>query len=152
MKKKMLIIVFLLLNFFVKGQNLVHFENIGPFPNSIKHYHFAGNISEIVRINDSVFLSGTNAGGLWRSDDTCRSWVCVSNDLPGGVNSIAINPLDSSQIFAVFSFGMNGIFRNIFFSYGIFVSNDTGKTWTIFAFEHKPAGEVDSRSPEIFSQ
>ncbi len=128
MKKKLLIFVFFIYNIFSFGQNLSHFENIGPFPSDIYNYHFAGNISKIVALNDTILLCGTNAGGLWRSTDRGRHWRCVSDSLPGGVNSLIINPMDSSQIFAVFSMGLNGIYRNIFFSYGIFVSNDTGKT------------------------
>ncbi|NJN96242.1 MAG: hypothetical protein HC875_20085 [Anaerolineales bacterium] len=78
--------------------------------------HFAG---------DGILLAGTEANGLFRSDDRGRTWTRLGQEvIAGAVNSILLSPQfpTSADVLA-----MTGD--------ELFVSRDGGQTWSQWATE-----------------
>ncbi len=139
MKNKLFFIFIFMLKLSVFAQNLSpEIINIGPYPSKISGYKFTGRTTDIVTFKSSrIILLGTSSAGVWKSVDSGQTWTCTSENLPGGVNSFAVNS-DSSLIFADFSIYINGIFRTKHYSYGVFYSDNLGETWKPTSLTFKP--------------
>ncbi len=69
--------------------------------------------------HDGACLVGGDVGGVYRSDDQCRSWKIVNSGVPNTyINAFAFHPRDPRLVYA----GSNG---------GVLRSNDGGVTWQI---------------------
>ena len=52
--------------------------------------------------NPSIMYLGTETGQVYKSNNTANSWTCVTmfDEFPGGVTSIAVNPLNPNEVYA----------------------------------------------------
>ncbi len=74
---------------------------------------------------DAMWI-GTPGGGLWQSDNLGDTWTPMTDSFPSlGVADIAINPMDTNQIFLATG-DMDG---SNSMSFGVVKTDDRGKTW-----------------------
>ena len=126
---------------FVNAQyDKIKWENIGPEAVDLIDYNYVGRITSIIYNNYSQnFYLGSATGGFWKFSNNNENWKCTSENIPGGVKSIAINPKDSTNIFAIFSFYANGLKWNGHYSYGLFESKNGGDSWTKTSLNIEPS-------------
>ena len=117
----------------------LNWTNVGPKSTDLENYSFVGKV-DVIFDNYSVhsLYLGADAGGFWKSTDDGKTWTCTSENIPGGVVSIAVNPKDSLNVFAIFNFYANGVKANGRYSYGLFESTDGGDNWTKTSLEMEP--------------
>ncbi len=140
MKKKIFLIIFLF--FFIKINAQFEPKNWkceGPDSKDLIYYNFVGRINEIEynKKTDKI-LFGASTGGFWMCNLNGDSVLCTSDNIPGGVSSIAINPKDSNNILASFVFFANGVKKSFHYSYGLFESKDGGKSWNKTKLDIEP--------------
>ncbi|MBN2663353.1 MAG: hypothetical protein JXR68_06860 [Bacteroidales bacterium] len=130
MKKKIVFVCLVFLNLLGYSQNNQFlWQNFGPSANQILHYTNTGRVSDFKIVNNGkVMLLSASSAGIWRSVDSGKTWACTSENLPGGANSIEYDE-KNGLIFIDFSIYLNGLFKNGFYSYGVFFSDDFGLSW-----------------------
>jgi photosystem II stability/assembly factor-like uncharacterized protein len=78
--------------------------------------------------NDNLFYFGSTGGGIWKTEDGGRSWNNISDGFFGGsVGSIAVSKSDANVIYV--GGGEKTVRGNVSYGYGIWKSEDAGKTW-----------------------
>lgn len=121
----------MLISYVAESQyNDLFWLSVGPYSNNLLNYNNVGRV-DFCESNSSVekIYFGANSGGFWIYDKSKDTVFCTSENIPGGVSRIVINPNDSLNVFAVFGFYANGVKKNMGYSYGLFSSNDGGYTW-----------------------
>ncbi|MFM9943980.1 MAG: T9SS type A sorting domain-containing protein [Bacteroidia bacterium] len=111
---------------------------LGPFGND--------DLAGIGRVNDVIFDpkdTGTyyicvGQGGLWKSNNSGKSWTNISGDLPIlRTSSLAIHPKNSDTMYVALcdyayishNIYANGSKRNSHYGLGVYKTVDAGKTW-----------------------
>lgn len=85
----------------------------------------------------NLFYFGATGGGVWRTTDGGRHWENISDGFFGGsIGAIAVSESDNNVIYA--GGGEKTVRGNVSFGYGVWKSEDAGKTW-------KQAGLAQSR-------
>jgi photosystem II stability/assembly factor-like uncharacterized protein len=85
----------------------------------------------------NLFYFGSTGGGVWRTTDGGRHWDNISDGFFGGsIGAIAVSDSDPNVIYA--GGGEKTVRGNVSFGYGVWKSEDAGKTW-------KQAGLTRSR-------
>ena len=85
----------------------------------------------------NLFYFGSTGGGIWRTEDGGRSWENISDGYFGGsIGAIAVSASDHNVIYV--GGGEKTVRGNVSFGYGIWKTEDKGKTW-------KQSGLVKSR-------
>jgi photosystem II stability/assembly factor-like uncharacterized protein len=97
----------------------------------------------------NVFYVGAVNGGVWKTDDSGRTWTPIFDDQPSqAVGAIAVAPSDPSIIYV--SSGEGLARPDLAIGDGIYKSSDAGKTWTHLGLRNSqgiPALAVDPREP-----
>ncbi len=76
----------------------------------------------------NLFYFGAAGGGIWRTEDGGRSWENLSDGFFGGsIGSIAVSASDHNVIYV--GGGEKTVRGNVSFGYGVWKSEDAGKTW-----------------------
>ncbi len=76
----------------------------------------------------NLFYFGATGGGVWKTEDGGRSWENLSDGFFGGsVGSIAVANSDHNVIYV--GGGEKTVRGNVSYGYGIWKSEDAGKTW-----------------------
>ena len=82
----------------------------------------------------NLFYFGAAGGGIWKTEDGGRSWGNISDGFFGGsIGSIAVAPSDRNVIYA--GGGEKTVRGNVSSGYGIWKSEDAGKTWKASGLE-----------------
>ena len=77
----------------------------------------------------NLFYFGATGGGIWRTNDGGRSWDNISDGFFGGsIGSIAVANSDHNVIYV--GGGEKTVRGNVSSGYGVWKSEDAGKTWT----------------------
>ena len=77
----------------------------------------------------NLYYFGSTGGGVWRTEDGGRSWENISDGFFGGsVGAIAVSHSDPNVIYV--GGGEKTVRGNVSFGYGVWKSEDAGKTWT----------------------
>ncbi|HMQ50111.1 MAG TPA: glycosyl hydrolase [Saprospiraceae bacterium] len=76
----------------------------------------------------NLFYFGSTGGGIWRTKDGGQSWDNISDGFFGGsIGAIAVSDYDNNVIYV--GGGEKTVRGNVSFGYGIWKSEDAGKTW-----------------------
>src|SRR5204862_728147 len=77
----------------------------------------------------TVFYIGFDNGGLWRSSDYGNNWVPLfDKEATGSIGAIAVAPTSPNIIYVGTGAGI--IRPDLATGYGMYRSDDTGRTWT----------------------
>jgi len=101
----------------------ITYRSIGPFRGG-RSCAVAG-----VPGKPNLFYFGATGGGVWKTNDGGRSWNNISDGFFGGsIGSIAVAASDPNVIYV--GGGEKTVRGNVSFGYGVWKSEDAGKTWT----------------------
>ncbi len=77
---------------------------------------------------NNLYYFGSTGGGVWETKDGGRSWKNISDGYFGGsVGAIAVAPSDHNVIYV--GGGEKTVRGNVSYGYGVWKSEDKGKTW-----------------------
>ena len=97
----------------------------------------------------NVFYVGAVNGGVWKTDDSGRTWTPIFDDQPSqAVGAIAVAPSDPNIVYV--SSGEGLARPDLAVGDGMYKSSDAGKTWTHLGLRNSqgiPALAVDPRDP-----
>ena len=76
----------------------------------------------------NLFYFGSTGGGIWKTTDGGRKWANISDGFFGGsIGAIAVAKSDKNVLYA--GGGEKTVRGNVSSGYGIWKSEDAGKTW-----------------------
>ncbi|PQJ19234.1 VPS10 domain-containing protein [Nonlabens tegetincola] len=85
----------------------------------------------------NLFYFGSTGGGVWKTQDGGRTWKNISDGFFGGsIGAVSVAPSDHNVIYV--GGGEKTVRGNVSSGYGVYKSEDAGKTW-------KSAGLPNSR-------
>ena len=134
MKRSLLFILFVLIGFsdiqliaqYEKDERSlygsVEWRNIGPYR--------GGRSCAVAGVSDkpNLFYFGSTGGGIWKTTDGGRAWENISDGFFGGsIGSIAVAASDANVIYV--GGGEKTVRGNVSFGYGVWKSENAGKTW-----------------------
>lgn len=104
-----------------------------------------------VRGNNLTFYMGTTGGGVWRTEDGGQSWDNLSDDYFGGsIGAVAVSEWDPNVIYV--GGGEKTLRGNVSHGYGMWKSEDAGKTWRSIGLtdsRHIPRIRIHPKNPEL---
>ena len=106
-----------------KLYNSLEWRSIGPFR--------GGRSAAVTGVpgKTNLFYMGTAGGGVWKTTDGGGSWSNISDGFFGGsIGSIAVSESDNNVLYA--GGGEVTVRGNVSYGYGIWKSENAGKTWT----------------------
>jgi photosystem II stability/assembly factor-like uncharacterized protein len=121
----------------------LHWRMIGPFR--------GGRTRAAVGVpsQPNVFYMGQVNGGVWKTDDSGRTWNPIFDHEPTqSIGAIAVAPSDPNIIYVASGEGLHR--PDLSVGDGIYKSTDAGKTWTHLGLrdgQQIPALAVDPRDP-----
>ena len=99
----------------------------------------------------NTFYFGSVGGGLWRSDNSGRTWRPVFDDQPiASIGAVAVAPSVPTTVYV--GTGEADMRSQISYGDGMYKSTDGGKTWTHIGLENtRQIGRVavDPRNPNV---
>lgn len=107
----------------------LEWRNIGPFR--------GGRSCAVTGVpgKPNLFYFGSTGGGVWRTQDGGRSWENISDGFFGGsIGSVAVAESDQNVIYV--GGGEKTVRGNVSYGYGIWKTEDAGKTWKQMGLEN----------------
>jgi hypothetical protein len=101
---------------------ILEWRNIGPFR--------GGRSCAVTGVpgKPNLFYFGATGGGVWKTIDGGRTWSNISDGFFGGsIGSISVAASDNNVIYV--GGGEKTVRGNVSFGYGVWKSEDAGKTW-----------------------
>jgi len=81
-----------------------------------------------------IVWAGAASGGIWRSDDECRTWKPMGDDAASlSIGALAIDPFDHNTIYAGTGEPHNSL--DSFHGAGLLRSTDAGHSWDLLSSE-----------------
>ena len=123
----------------------LHWRMIGPFR--------GGRSNGVTGVPDqpSTFYFGSVGGGVWKSENSGRTWTPIFDSQPvPSIGAIAVAPSNANVIYV--GTGEADMRSQISFGNGMYKSTDAGKTWTHIGLDKtRQIGRilVDPRNAEI---
>ncbi len=122
----------------------LRWRDVGPMRGG-RTYAVAGHASQ-----PDTFYSGSVGGGVWKTENSGRTWFPISDEgIPiGSIGAIAVAPSNPNIVYA--GTGEPDIRSQNSYGIGVFKSTDAGKTWTHAGLEAtRQIGRiaVDPRNP-----
>jgi photosystem II stability/assembly factor-like uncharacterized protein len=104
----------------------LEWRDVGPMRGG-RSYGVSGNAAQ-----PDTFYMGSVGGGVWKTENSGRTWVPIADDpvtgIPiGSIGAIAVAPSDSNIIYV--GTGEPDIRSQHSYGIGVFKSTDAGKTW-----------------------
>ena len=91
----------------------------------------------------NLFYFGATGGGIWKTTNGGRDWENISDGYFGGsIGSIAISKSDPNVIYV--GGGEKTVRGNVSSGYGMWKSEDAGKTWTNVTPADLPESQINS--------
>ena len=99
----------------------------------------------------NLFYFGATGGGVWKTEDGGKTYANISDGFFGGsIGSIAVAKSDPNVIYV--GGGEVTVRGNVSSGYGVWKSEDAGKTWQFAGLpksRHIPRIVIDPQNPEI---
>jgi photosystem II stability/assembly factor-like uncharacterized protein len=99
----------------------------------------------------NLFYFGATGGGVWKTTDGGRSWENISDGFFGGsIGAVEVAKSDPNVIYV--GGGEKTLRGNVSSGYGVWKSEDAGKTWKSVGLEksrHVPRIRIHPNNPEI---
>ena len=99
----------------------------------------------------NLFYFGATGGGVWRTQDGGRSWENISDGFFGGsIGAVEVAQSDHNVIYV--GGGEQTVRGNVSSGYGVWKSEDAGKTWTAAGLEqsrHIPRIRIHPTNPDV---
>ncbi|HXM42968.1 MAG TPA: hypothetical protein VN924_17070 [Bryobacteraceae bacterium] len=107
----------------------LRWRDVGPMRGG-RTYAVAGHASQ-----PDTFYSGSVGGGVWKTENSGRTWFPISDEgIPiGSIGAIAVAPSDANIVYV--GTGEPDIRSQNSYGIGMFKSTDAGKTWTHIGLE-----------------
>ena len=105
-----------------KPYGMLSYRNIGPYR--------GGRSCAVVGVESKpkTFYFGSTGGGVWKTEDGGNTWKNVSDGYFGGsIGAVAISSSDPNVLYV--GGGEKTVRGNVSFGYGVWKSEDAGKTW-----------------------
>ena len=100
---------------------------------------------------DNLFYFGATGGGVWRTRDGGQSWENISDGFFGGsIGAVAVSEWDNNVIYV--GGGEKTIRGNVSHGYGMWKSEDAGKTWTHIGLDdsrHIARIRIHPKNPDL---
>ena len=101
----------------------VEWRHIGPFR--------GGRSCAVTGVpgKPNLYYFGATGGGVWKSENGGQSWSNISDGYFGGsIGAVAVSTSDNNIIYV--GGGEKTVRGNVSYGYGVWRSEDAGKTWT----------------------
>ena len=99
----------------------------------------------------NLFYFGATGGGVWRTQDGGRTWENISDGYFGGsIGAVEVAQSDRNVIYV--GGGEQTVRGNVSSGYGVWKSEDAGKTWTSAGLEqsrHIPRIRIHPTNPDV---
>jgi photosystem II stability/assembly factor-like uncharacterized protein len=107
----------------------LQWRDVGPMRGG-RTFAIAGHASQ-----PDTFYSGSVGGGVWKTENSGRTWFPISDEgIPiGSIGAIAVAPSDANIVYV--GTGETDIRSQNSFGIGMFKSTDAGKTWSHIGLE-----------------
>ena len=125
--------------------NSLEWRSIGPFR--------GGRSCAVTGVpgKPNLYYFGGTGGGVWRTEDGGHSWENISDGFFGGsIGSVAVAPSDHNVIYV--GGGEKTVRGNVSYGYGVWKSEDAGKTWKQMGLEksrHISRIRIHPNDPDI---
>lgn len=123
----------------------LEWRNVGPFR--------GGRSGAVTGVpgKANLFYFGSTGGGVWRSTDAGNSWENISDPFFGGsIGAIAVSESDPNVIYV--GQGEQTVRGNVSSGFGVWKSEDAGKTWFSVGLEntrHIGRIRIHPKNPDI---
>ena len=123
----------------------VEWRHIGPFR--------GGRSCAVTGVpgKPNLYYFGSTGGGIWKTENGGQSWSNISDGYFGGsIGSIAVSTADNNVIYA--GGGEKTVRGNVSYGYGVWRSEDAGKTWSergLKKSRHISRLRIDPDNPNI---
>lgn len=123
----------------------VQWRSIGPFR--------GGRSAAVAGVpgKPNLFYFGSVGGGVWRTKDGGQTWENISDGYFGGsIGAVAVSEYDHNVIYV--GGGEKTVRGNVSFGYGMWKSEDAGKTWKNMGLNnsrHIPRIRIHPRNPDL---
>ena len=101
--------------------------------------------------NPNLFYFGSTGGGVWRTTDGGNSWQNISDEYFGGsIGAVAVSEYDNNIIYV--GGGEKTVRGNVSYGYGMWKSDDAGKTWKSIGLKdsrHIPRVRIHPKNPDL---
>ncbi|MCK5103835.1 MAG: glycosyl hydrolase, partial [Cyclobacteriaceae bacterium] len=125
--------------------NSIKWRNIGPFR--------GGRSAAVTGVPGEINLSyfGSTGGGVWKTEDGGSSWTNISDGYFGGsIGAVTVSVSDNNVIYV--GGGEKTVRGNVSYGYGIWKSEDAGKSWNFKGLKnsrHVPRIRIHPNNPDI---
>ncbi len=123
----------------------LQWRNIGPFR--------GGRSAAVTGVpgKPKLFYFGSTGGGVWRTQDGGVTWENISDGFFGGsIGAVAVSESDNNVIYV--GGGEVTVRGNVSYGYGIWKSEDAGKTWKHIGLKnsrHIPRIRIHPNNPDL---
>jgi photosystem II stability/assembly factor-like uncharacterized protein len=125
--------------------NSLEWRNIGPFR--------GGRSAAVTGVpgKPNLYYMGATGGGVWRTQDGGQTWENISDGFFGGsIGSVAVSEYDNNVIYV--GGGEVTVRGNVSYGYGIWKTEDAGKTWKHIGLKnskHVPRIRIHPKNPDL---
>lgn len=123
----------------------LEWRNIGPFR--------GGRSAAVTGVpgKPMLFYMGATGGGVWRTKDGGQTWKNISDGYFGGsIGAVAVSEYDNNVIYV--GGGEVTVRGNVSSGYGLWKSENAGKTWTSIGLKdsrHVPRLRIHPKNPDL---